>query len=59
VKGLYTLHAGIKPAPEAPVFYDRCFSALVVEVLEPAELAGLSYGGVVWVTPDRAVLRTP
>ena len=59
VKGLYTLHAGIKPAPEAPVFYDRCFNALVIEVLEPAELAGLPYGGVVWVTPERAVLRTP
>lgn len=32
-RGYYSLHGGIKPAPDSPYFYDRCFSMAVLEIM--------------------------
>lgn len=43
-RGYYSLHGGIKPTPDSPYFYDRCFSMAVLEILGNPVSWG-DYGG--------------
>jgi len=43
-RGYYSLHGGVKPTPDSPYFYDRCFSMAVLEVLGNP-LSWGDYGG--------------
>jgi len=43
-RGYYSLHGGVKPSPDSPYFYDRCFSMAVLEVLGNP-LSWGDYGG--------------
>lgn len=43
-RGYYSLHGGIKPTPDSPYFYDRCFSMAVLEIMGNP-LSWGDYGG--------------
>jgi lipopolysaccharide transport system ATP-binding protein len=43
-RGYYSVHGGVKPTPDSPYFYDRCFSMAVLEVIGNPVSWG-DYGG--------------
>jgi hypothetical protein len=49
-KGRYSFHVGLKPAPESPYFYDRCFTIGVLDI-EANPLSWGEYGGRLLASP--------
>lgn len=43
-RGYYSIHGGVKPTPDSPYFYDRCFSMSVLEIMGNPVSWG-DYGG--------------
>ena len=49
-KGRYSFHVGLKPAPDSPYFYDRCFTIGVLDI-EANPLSWGEYGGRLLASP--------
>lgn len=54
-RGYYSLHCGIKPHPASSFFYDRCFSAALLEVTSNPATWG-EYGGRIIHVPASLML---
>lgn len=50
-KGRYSFHVGLKPAPDSPYFYDRCFTIGVLDI-EGNPLSWGEYGGRLLASPN-------